>query len=161
MANYESVRKIINRGQDFTLAGRRKLREITSEIFTAIDAVETDGAQLDATNVYTAAQAPAVVALTDGATITVDLSAGNVFHVVLDGNRTIDFTNPTAGQHFTMFIQQDDTTGSRTLTWDAVNDWAGGTAPTLTTTTDAVDVLSFVVDHDGNIHGLLGIADSK
>ena len=118
-------------------------------------------AVLDETNVFSAAQASQIKAQTDGATITIDLSTANVFSVVLDGNRTIDFTNATPGQHFTFFVVQDDTVGSRTLTWDAANDWAGGTAPTLSTATDAVDVLTFVVDAAGNIHGSLGIADSK
>ena len=118
-------------------------------------------AVLDETNVWTAAQASPITTLTDGATITIDLSKGNVFEVVLDGNRTIDFTNAIAGQHFTLKVQQDDTTGGRTLTWDAANDWAGGTAPTLATGTDAVDILTFFVDSAGNIHGSLGIADSQ
>ena len=118
-------------------------------------------AELDTTNVFTKAQATRVITLTDAATITVDLSLANMFEVVLDGNRTIDFINPTAGQHFTMKVQQDDTTGSRTLTWDASNDWAGATAPTLSTGVDDVDILSFVIDSALNIHGSLGIADSS
>jgi hypothetical protein len=118
-------------------------------------------AYTDQTNVFTKAQASRIKAQTDGATITIDLSTANVFSVVLDGNRTIDFTNATPGQHFTFFVIQDATTGSRTLTWDAANKWAGGTAPTLSTAVNAVDVLTFAVDASGNIHGSLGIADSK
>lgn len=118
-------------------------------------------ALLDQINLFTKAQTSRIVQLTDGATITVDLSLANVFEVTLDGNRTIDFTNATPGQHFTLKVQQDDTTGGRTLTWDAANDWAGGTAPTLATGTDAVDILTFFVDSAGNIHGSLGVADSQ
>lgn len=118
-------------------------------------------AYTDISNPWSASQYSPIVQLTDGATITVDLSLANVFEVTLDGNRTIDFTNAKPGMHFTMIVKQDDTTGSRTLTWDAANDWAGGTAPTLSTATDAVDVLSFMVDSAGNIHGSLGIADSQ
>ena len=121
----------------------------------------TDFAVLTRYNAFTTAQGSPIKQLTDGATITVDLKEANVFEVVIDGNRTIDFTNPTPGQHFTLFVVQDDTVGSRTLTWDAVNDWAGGTAPTLSTAVDAVDVLTFAVDSSGNIHGSLGVADSK
>lgn len=129
---------------------------------TGIENVDTtDFASLSRYNVWKSAQGGRVVQLTDGATITVDLSQGNIFEVTLDGNRTIDFTNATPGQHFTMIVRQDATTGSRTLTWDAANDWAGGTAPTLSTATSAVDVLSFMVDLAGNIHGSLGIADSQ
>lgn len=117
-------------------------------------------ARLDATNSFSKAQASGITVLTDGATVTCDLSQGNVFSLTLGGNRIIDFTNPVPGQHFTLFLTQDGT-GSRTVTWDSANDWAGGTAPTLTTTAAAVDVLTFAVDAAGNIHGSLGIADSK
>ena len=41
-------------------------------------------------------------------------------------------------------VVQDDTTGSRTVTWDADIEWPGGTAPTLSTGVDDVDVFSFV-----------------
>lgn len=111
-------------------------------------------------NAWSKAQVSPIIPLTDGATISVDLSAGNVFEVTLGGNRTIDFVNAIPGEHFTMIIKQD-ATGSRTLTWDSANDWAGGTAPTLSTGANAVDVLTFMVDSSGNIHGTLGIADSQ
>jgi hypothetical protein len=121
----------------------------------------TGYAELDKINRFTKAQATQIITLTDAATITIDLSQANMFEVVLDGNRTIDFTNATPGQHFTLLLVQDDTTGSRLITWDAANDWAGGTAPTLSTGVDDVDVLTFAVDSSGNIHGSLGIADSS
>jgi len=114
----------------------------------------------DTYNSWTSAQGSPIVTLTDGATVTCDLLRANVFELTLGGNRTMDFTNAQPGQHFTLILKQD-ATGSRTVTWDAVNDWAGATAPTLTTTANAVDVLSFVVDSSGNIHGSLGIADSS
>jgi hypothetical protein len=118
-------------------------------------------AKLAATNVFTKAQASSIVVLTDAATITCDLSRANVFDVTLDGNRTMDFTNPIAGQHFTLFVRQDGVTGSRTITWDAAVDWAAGVAPSLSTGVNDVDVLTFVVDAAGNIHGSLGIANSS
>ena len=37
-----------------------------------------------------------------------------------------------------------DGTGSRTVTWFSTIKWAGGTAPTLTTTADKADVLGFL-----------------
>ena len=154
-------------GSTFDVIKMQALGDVNLDIdniSSQVGVVSTDVsnyALLDATNVFTKAQASRITTLTDGATITVDLSLGNVFEVTLDGNRTIDFINATAGQHFTMVVIQDDTTGGRTLTWDAANDWAGATAPTLSTATDAVDILTFMVDSSGNIHGSLGIADSK
>jgi hypothetical protein len=63
--------------------------------------------------------------------------------VTLGGNRTFGaFANPAPGQVVMMELKQD-ATGSRTVTWNANVSWAGGTAPTLTTTANAVDVLRF------------------
>ena len=119
-------------------------------------------AQLAISNVFTAAQGSAITTLTDGATIAWDAGASNVFQVVLDGNRTMAApTNIVPGYTYILFVVQDDTTGSRTITWNAVFKWAGGTAPTLSTAVDSVDVITFVADASSNLHGSLGIADSQ
>ena len=95
---------------------------------------------------YTKAQRGTVVALTDAATIAVDLSLGNNFSVTLAGNRTLGApTNQTAGQSGVIVVTQDGT-GSRTLAYNSVYKFAGGTAPTLTTTASAVDVLAYYVE---------------
>jgi hypothetical protein len=66
---------------------------------------------------FTKAQRGTVVALTDAATIAVDLSLGNNFSVTLGGNRTLGApTNQTAGQSGVIVVTQDST-GSRTLAW--------------------------------------------
>lgn len=82
--------------------------------------------------------------LTDGATITVDWTTSNQQKVTLGGNRTIAFSNVAAGQVLRLMLCQD-ATGSRTVTaWPASVVWSGGTAPTLTTTANKCDVVSFV-----------------
>lgn len=54
--------------------------------------------------------------LTDGATVTVDLSKGNKFRLKeMGGNRTFAVTNPKEGMIFLVKIQQDGT-GTRTIT---------------------------------------------
>lgn len=78
----------------------------------------------------------------DGATVTFDLSVSDWHTVTLGGNRTLALSNPTVGQQFTLFLQQD-ATGSRTVTWFAGIRWAGGTAPTLTTTPSKGDLFTF------------------
>jgi len=84
-------------------------------------------------------------ALTDAATIAVDMSVGNNFSVTLGGNRTLgNPTNLTAGQSGVIFITQDGT-GSRTLAYSSYWDFPSQTAPTLTTTANAVDVLVYTV----------------
>lgn len=81
--------------------------------------------------------------LTDGATVTFDLSTCNQGRVVLGGNRTLDFTNETQALGQTIrFVVCQDGTGTRTVTWDAAIRWAGGTAPTLTTTVNKCDVIA-------------------
>lgn len=109
---------------------------------------------------FTKAQRGAVVALTDGATITPDFSLGNNFSVTLGGNRTLASpTNLTAGQHGSIVIAQD-ATGSRTLAYGSSWKFSGGTAPTATTTANAVDVLAYYVESSTRITAKL-ITDVK
>ena len=87
----------------------------------------------------------AIDALTDASTIAVDMSVGNNFSVTLGGNRTLgNPTNLTAGQSGVIFITQDGT-GSRTLAYSSYWDFPSQTAPTLTTTANAVDVIVYTV----------------
>ena len=81
--------------------------------------------------------------LTDQATITWDAVSQDVCKVELGGNRTLAApTNGTAGQFISILVQQDST-GSRTLTWNAVYEFKDDTAPTLTTTASKGDVFVF------------------
>ena len=81
--------------------------------------------------------------LTDQATITWDASTQDVCKVTLGGNRTMAApTNNTTGQFISILVIQDGT-GSRTLTWNAVFEFASDTAPTLTTTANLGDVFVF------------------
>jgi len=82
------------------------------------------------------------VALTDGATISVDASVGNMFRVTLGGNRTVGApTNSQDGQTINFHISQDGT-GNRTLAWNSAYKWPSGVAPTLSTAANALDVVS-------------------
>lgn len=101
---------------------------------------------------FSAAQRGAITALTDGATITPDFALANNFSVTLGGNRTLaNPSNLTAGQSGAIFITQDGT-GSRTLAYGSFWDFSGGTAPTLTTTANAVDLLVYTVRSTTSIH---------
>ena len=81
--------------------------------------------------------------LTDGSTISWDASTQDVCKVTLAGNRTLAApTNNTTGQFISILVIQDGT-GSRTLTWNAVYEFASDTAPTLTTTANLGDVFVF------------------
>lgn len=90
-----------------------------------------------------AVEAAAVpVALTDAATIAVDWSTFINGEVTLADNRTLGApTNPEPGTTRTILVIQDGI-GSRTLAFDAVYKFVGGTAPTLSTAAGAKDFLS-------------------
>ena len=81
---------------------------------------------------------------TPTSTITLDLANGTVQIITLGGNVTITMPTATSGKSFIMFLKQD-ATGSRTVTWSTVK-WAGGTAPTITSTASRLDILSFFAD---------------
>jgi len=84
--------------------------------------------------------------LSDGANISWDLDDNQSSKVTLGGNRTLDNpTNMVDGGTYVLRVIQD-ATGSRTLTYGANYKWSGGTAPTLTTTANAVDIITFISD---------------
>lgn len=89
--------------------------------------------------------AGAEVTLTDSATIAVDMSTFINAVVTLAGNRTLgNPTNEKVGQQGYIRVVQD-ATGSRTLSFGTDYEFAGGTAPTLTTTANAEDLLFYMV----------------
>ena len=107
-----------------------------SKVFTA-----------DANNLTTVSGAVANVedTLTDGATITWDVIDSPVAKVTLAGNRTLSApsgTTPISGQFISLLIIQDGT-GGRTITWNAVYEFATDTAPTLTATASLGDLFTF------------------
>jgi hypothetical protein len=117
-------------------------------------------ARTDVVNSFTVAQRGSINALTDAATITPDFSASNNFSVTLGGNRTLaNPTNLVAGQSGVIVITQDGT-GSRTLAYGSYFKFANGTAPSLTTTASAVDVLAYYVESSTRITARL-IGDVK
>ena len=80
-----------------------------------------------------------------------DFSSNNFFAVTLGGSVTIaNPTNQVAGQSGAITVTQDGS-GSRTLSFGSDFDFAGGTAPTLTATAAAIDVLSYYVVSANNI----------
>ena len=117
----------------------------TGDIGTDVQAYDADTAKLDVAQTWTLGQRGEVTALTDGANVTLDLALGNNFSVTLGGNRTLDNpTNAVTGQSGVIVVTQDGT-GSRTLSYGVNYKFAGGGAPTLTTTASAIDVLYYYV----------------
>lgn len=87
----------------------------------------------------------------ESGTITLDFGSSNNFQMTLTGNGTLGApTNASGGQSGSIFILQDGT-GSRTLAYNAVFAFAGGTAPTLTTTASGQDALLYYVQDPSTI----------
>ena len=83
------------------------------------------------------------VALTDGATVNWAVNTSPVAKVTLGGNRTIAAPSGGATGQFVSLLVIQDGTGSRTVTWNAVYEFASNTAPTLTTTANKGDLFVF------------------
>ena len=84
-----------------------------------------------------------VVAIgSSGTTKTLSLTSGTFQTVTLTGNCTFTMPTATAGQSFILIVSQD-ATGGRTATFTGVK-WPLATAPTITVTASATDILSFV-----------------
>jgi len=129
-------------------------------IGTDVQAYNANNAVTNAVQSFSVAQRGSITALTDGATITPDFAAANNFSLTIGGNRTLaNPTNLTAGQSGAIVITQDGT-GSRTLAYGSYFKFAGGTAPTLTTTASAVDVLVYYVESSTRITAKL-LSDVK
>ena len=132
----------------------------SADIGVAIQAYDADTAKTDIAQSFTAAQRGEITTLTDAATIAVDFADSNNFTVTLGGNRTLgNPTNQVAGQSGSLFVVQDGT-GSRTLAYSSDWEFAGGTAPTLSTAASAVDRIDYIVRASGSIHAVFTAAYS-
>ena len=98
--------------------------------------------------------------LTSASTVTPDFAASCNFTLTLGHNVTLaNPSNLTAGQSGSIFLVQDGT-GSRTITFGNQYDFAGGTAPTLSTAASSVDRLDYFVRTASSIHCVVTLAYS-
>lgn len=95
------------------------------------------------------------------ATTNLDLRLGNVFNISITSNTTFTFINPPASgtlQSATLIIKQDATGGRTGSFTNSI--WTDGVAPTLTTTANKTDVLTFfTVDGGSNYFGTYALAN--
>ena len=106
----------------------------------------TSLAALNLAQEYTASQNFDEQTLTDGSSIDWNLQTQQVAIVTLGGNITFNApTNHAAGLVCVLTIVQDGT-GSRTATFNSTFKFTGGSAPTLTATASARDILVFISD---------------
>jgi hypothetical protein len=106
---------------------------------------------LESDQSWSGAQRGTVVTITYSATPAVDFAAGNN-HIMTFGAGNAAFTasNMTAGQSGFITLVQD-ATGSRTASWSTDFEFAAGTAPTLSTAANAVDVFPYYIRASGSV----------
>lgn len=127
-------------GADATALGEFEAGDTINQSY--LDAVL---ARKNVANTFTAQQTPMNGTLTDGVTIDWNGNAnGQSVKVTLGGNRTMNA--PTNINEYAAYVLRvvQDATGSRTLAWNSAYKFAGGTAPTLSTAANAVDVFTFI-----------------
>jgi len=88
------------------------------------------------------------------ATVTWNLAENQVLILTLGANVTTwTISNPQSGALY-MLIAKQDATGGRTVSFPSGSfKFPGGTAPTLTTTANKSDILTFVY-HGSHLHGV-------
>ena len=91
---------------------------------------------------------PASASISSG-TLSLNFNNGNYFYVSLNANvTTLSFSNiNSVFQSFVLELTADGT--ARTITWPSSIKWAGGTAPTLTSTNGKKDVFTFLTRDGG------------
>ena len=146
-------------------SGKVSVSPVTSDELATLDGITASTAELnllDGVGLATAANyraadadkllvaddvwaSGAVVALTDGASIALNMTNGFNFSVTLGGDRTLlNPSNPKVGQTGFIRVSQDGV-GSRTLTLSSSYVTQGGSGVALTATPGAVDVLFYCV----------------
>lgn len=80
---------------------------------------------------------------------TMNLANGNVFTITLTGTCTLSMSNVPASGCASITINIAQGSGPYTVTWPASFIWAGGVAPTLTTTNTHVDVFTATTTNGG------------
>ena len=96
-----------------------------------------------------------------GGTDTIDITAGNVVTATVStATQTFTFTNPSATGKSCSFTLLLTNGGSQTVNWPGAVDWAGGSAPALTSS--GVDILTFTTVDAGTIwYGFAAGTDMK
>ena len=96
-----------------------------------------------------------------GGTDAIDVSAGNVVTATVStSTQTFTFTNPSATGKACSFTLILTNGGSQTVNWPSSVDWAGGDAPSLTSS--GVDILTFTTVDAGTIwYGFAAGTDMK
>ena len=139
------------------------VKEGSSLVSTQVDTSTL--AALATAQTFTAAQRGSISAISVASgdtTKQLDFDTANNFALTLANTASCELQNPsnlTAGQSGSIFIVQDST-GSRLLTFGSSWDFAGGSAPQLSTAGDSVDRIDYIVRSGTSIHAVFTAAYS-
>ncbi len=85
-------------------------------------------------------------------TVDLDMTSGNVFTVTADQNTTFTFSNPShTGKSCSFTLVWTQGSSDWTATWPASVDWAGGSAPDVTSGSGKIDIYTFFTMDAGTI----------
>lgn len=82
-------------------------------------------------------------AVTFSTAVTVNFGLASTQYMTLSDNSVINFSSMINGQVYRLILIQDNN-GSRTVSFGGTIKWAGGSAPTLTTTSTKADVITML-----------------
>ena len=101
---------------------------------------------------------------TSAATI-INLAASNIVNLTLNTSTTIGFINTASvnlADSIMIVAKQSATTGTNKITWPSSVKWPNGSAPALSTATNAIDVLNFItIDGGASFYGALSLGNLK
>ena len=117
--------------------------------------------QLGRVNLIDYGEVTNAIGATGGGTQDIDLTLGNSVSATVDtSTNTFTFSNPTASDEMCGFTLVLTNGGSQTVNWPGTVDWAGASAPSLTSS--GVDILVFFTIDGGTIwHGMSASLDSS
>jgi hypothetical protein len=130
--------------------------QIPSVSATNLSATNGDLSSIKLTDYSESKSSPTISA----SALTLNLNNSQVFTVALNSNiSTLTISNvesrANTAQGFTLILTADGT--ARTITWPASIKWPSGTGPTLTSTNNKVDILSFLTPDNGTTwYGFVG-----
>ena len=77
--------------------------------------------------------------------ITIDWDNSNVIYATLvSGSQTFTPNNPENGATYILYLRQPASGAAGTVDWNGLVLWSGGTAPTLTATNGATDIITLI-----------------
>lgn len=94
-----------------------------------------------------------VTVVPDNPTIVLDLDESNIFRIMPESDRTVEFDNISEGQEFTIIVNQD-TVGGRQITWPATVAWDNDLPPVLCPLANGWDAILLVCYYIDPIYGI-------